>query len=74
MRVPDDGAEEFVDVDLDVGLTPEDQEELVLEVGPGGQTKKIIDIVHDDDCTPSKKPRPGRTPHQEILKIKYDHF
>lgn len=40
---PDDGADEFVDVDLDVGLTPEDEEELVLEVNePGGQNKKII--------------------------------
>jgi len=26
---PDDGADEFVDVDLDVGLTPEDEDELL---------------------------------------------
>ena len=31
-----------MEVDPDVGLTPEDKEELVLEVGPDGQKKKII--------------------------------
>ena len=39
----DDGADDVVEVDPDVGLTPEDEEELVLEVNePGGQNKKII--------------------------------
>ena len=40
---PGDGADAVVEVDPDVGLTPEDEEELVLEVNePGGQNKKII--------------------------------
>ena len=41
-NAPDDGADDVVEVDPDVGLTPEDKEELVLEVGPDGQNKKII--------------------------------
>ena len=36
--------------------------------------KKAIDRVHDIDSPSSKKMRAKRTPHQEILKIKYDHF
>mmetsp|Transcript_10253 Transcript_10253/g.30006 ORF Transcript_10253/g.30006 Transcript_10253/m.30006 type:complete len:1187 (-) Transcript_10253:98-3658(-) len=40
---PDDGADEFVEVDPDVGLTPEDKDELLaLEDGPDGQKKKVI--------------------------------
>ena len=39
----DDGTDDVVEVDPDVGLTPEDEDELlVLEVGPDGQKKKVI--------------------------------